>query len=201
MKKTKLLILASMLLVVALSVVPAAALIPAWEWTTTVKNYTNGAWSLGGEFTMNSNYNVGFLGFFDDYGDGLTESHDVGIYDLSATLLTSTTVTNADPLIGHFRWHSTAPVTLVAGQTYRIAAETGSENYTFEPFGFYTVSAVSLGPSREISSSVLAYPDITYNDIVGIFGPNMAPAPLPPTALMLGSGLLALGGWRRFRRS
>lgn len=199
MKKPHLLILLGMFLIVGLLVAPASAFV-AWEWNT-YSGYINSPWSMGAEFTANSSFTVTQLGFFDNRGDGLTESHAVGIYDLSGNLLTSTTVTTADPLVGHFRYNPTNPVTLLAGQTYRIAAETGSEAYSWGPTEFSTDPNVTYVSSAFTSSSVLVYPAST-DSRIGYFGPNFSTSavPVPPTMYLLGSGLLGLAGWRRFRK-
>jgi hypothetical protein len=68
----------------------------------TSKNFTNNDWSLGFEFTVNSPVFVTQLGFYDDWQNGLTETHDVGIYDAAQNLLVSTTVSPSDPLTAFF---------------------------------------------------------------------------------------------------
>lgn len=56
---------------------------------------TNGNWSLGWQFTVNSSITVDGLAFYDNKDD---ESHLVGIYnDASQVLLVSTTVLPTDP--------------------------------------------------------------------------------------------------------
>ncbi|HHD64878.1 MAG TPA: hypothetical protein ENK96_11095 [Desulfobulbaceae bacterium] len=47
----------------------------AIDFTDVTTNFTNGSWSLGFEFTTNEDIYVTSLGFYDDYRDGLTESH------------------------------------------------------------------------------------------------------------------------------
>jgi len=68
----------------------------------------------------------------------------------------------------------------------------GTEVYS--ALGEYGLTRLSLqlsGPSWR--------PDATsyFDD----FSANVRPVPLPPTALLLGTGLLGLAGWRRFRKS
>ena len=66
------------------------------------------------------------LGFYDDLKNGLTASHQVGIYDaITCDLKASATVNPSGPLIGFFRYHDIEPVTLAAGRDYFAAAVTG----------------------------------------------------------------------------
>ncbi|MCK9377799.1 MAG: DUF4082 domain-containing protein [Syntrophobacterales bacterium] len=200
MRKSNLLLLLGMLLMFMLLAAPASAFV-AWEWTTTTTaSGSTVSFSLGTEFTANSSFTVNQLGFFDYLGDGLTEGHDVGIYDLDQNLLTSTTVTNADPLVGHFRYHATTPVTLLAGHTYRIAAVTGNELFTWAPEGYFTDPNVTYVISAYTASAVLTYPNETFSGETGYFGPDFQTVPVPPATYLLGSGLLGLIGWRKFRK-
>ncbi len=92
-------------------------------------DYSQNTYSLGWKFTVNKDISVTALGFYDDLKNGLTQNHDVGIYDMSCQLVASTTVTPADALTGFFRFHPIEPVNLQAGTDYYIAAVTGDENY------------------------------------------------------------------------
>ena len=93
-------------------------------------NYSQGSYSLGWSFSTTQSVSVSALGFYDDLADGLSASHEVGIFDaVNCTLLTSTTVTPADPLTGFFRYHNILPITLPAGGQFFIAAVTGNEKY------------------------------------------------------------------------
>ena len=65
---------------------------------------------------LDHSFTVKYLGFFDYQGDGLTETHDVGIYDPAGNLLASATVLPGDPLIGHFRWVAVSPIVLDPGR-------------------------------------------------------------------------------------
>jgi hypothetical protein len=199
-----------------LGTAPARADYAALEFKNTVVDYTNGNWSLGWRFTVTDTVVASALGFYDDKGDGFKSSHAVGIFKDAGTLIGWTTVTNADPLDGHFRYHSIPGLLLQAGQTYRIAGTTGSDNYTWWPTGASTDPRVKYLNDVYTYSNSLVYPveTVGYTDLnaAGWFGPDFKLAggasiqggstPEPGSLTLLGLGALGLGGiaWRRRRR-
>lgn len=88
---------------------------------------TDSSLSLGFEFSTNTAITVASLGYFDADGDGFASAHTVGIFDGAGHLVVSTTLAAGagDPLDGQFRFKAITPITLVAGQTYTLAATTG----------------------------------------------------------------------------
>ncbi len=173
--------------------------------------FNNGfGYSLGYEFLANSNITVTQLGYF-DY-TGLTESHDVGLYDATTmTLLASTTVTSASTVNGNFAYNAISSVTLTAGQDYVIMGTSGvNDPYTFNPTSFSTDPSISFVQSAYIQNggTSLSYPDTFDPTTTGYFGPNFqftAAAVPEPSSLMLGSlavaGGLLVAGRRRLSRT
>jgi hypothetical protein len=165
--------------------------------------------SFGYVFTPNTHIDVTSLGFFDYYGTGLVESHEVGIFNSSGTLLASATIPAGTiaPLEDRFRYIGITPLGLSAGQTYTAAAYVTS---TLDTVGYTTVSGVSVNPdislpsfaARYIFASGLQLPTQTSGASSTMYvGPNFQLVPLPPSVWLLGSGLLGLAVGRRFRKS
>jgi len=168
-----------------------------------------GPFSLGWEFTMNSNENVTQLGYFAN--TGLAETHNVAIYNvIGGALVASSTVSGADPLIVNFRYHALAsPVLLTAGTQYWIM---GQSQFT-DPWAFQTTS-LSTNPALTYVGSGFAVGNTDQFPTTGgpgnsIFGPNfqftvpLIPSTPEPSSLTLCS-LTAIGGlviaWRNRRR-
>ncbi len=199
-----------------------AASMTAIDFSVPGIDSTNNPWSLGFQFTTNKTVNVTALGFYDDDRNGLTEAHDVGIFDDSGTLLVNVTVNPEASLDGFFRYTSVAPTVLQAGKTFFIAAATGAEKYTFNPTDFSVNPNITFVASAFRASTTLVFPGdtsasvfpddplassgnnpgrlITSDTNTGYFGPNFKAdevAAVPTPALL--PGLLSLGVsiWRK----
>jgi hypothetical protein len=199
------------LLLLLAAAVPSRADEPAISFTGTTVNGTTGAFSLGFEFTTNNAIDVSALGYYNaslnggdsSFQNGTCDCGEVGIFNAGGTLLASTTVTGADPVNGFFNYASIPTLALAAGQTYFIAAETGTSDYTGSlntgfTTGFSVSPDINYITDSYIDSTTLAFPNasegLTAADGGGEFGPNFAETAVPePSSLpLLGTGLLAL---------
>jgi hypothetical protein len=161
-------------------------------------------YSLGYEFDVLAPVDVVGLGFFDSFQDGLTESHPVGIYDSTGTLLVSSIISAGDPLSGHFRYHDISPFRLSVGNGYRIAAVNGSEAYGLRALDFTVDASLRFIQNRYsvANTSTLVFPDANTwaDDDPGYFGPNFQLVRVlegETWAMMLaGLGLLGLAARR-----
>lgn len=196
MKKYLNLLLASSALLLATQKLSAESAI---DFTGSGTVFTNGFWSLGFEFNVANSVSINGLGFFDSYKNGLTESHDVGLWDSSGTLLASATVTNANALDGWFRYADIGTLTLGAGN-YTIGAVTGTEDYAYNVEGFSTAPGITYVANRYISSTTLARPTETDSNL-GWFGGNVRLTNSVPdsglTWLMMAGGLGLIAAVRR----
>jgi hypothetical protein len=80
---------------------------------------------------------------------------------------------------------------LAAGAPMSVLPTPSDGGYYEAQYHWLTVTLIP--PSMEWHTSPL------YG--VNLSGGELAPVPLPPSAFLLGSGLLGLAGWRRFRKS
>jgi len=174
-------------------------------------NYTINSFSLGWQFNVvNTPITVTALGFFDlgsvpgyddpAYGFGLTESHDVGIYDSAQNLLVSGTVNPGDLLTGFFRYTSVTSTPLPIGTDYRIAAVTLDDYYTWDPGSSTFSPEIDFVQSRFTSSLTLVYPTDS-DDVTGYFGPNFqyepfTAVPEPGTLVLLAISMFSVFGIR-----
>jgi hypothetical protein len=179
----------------------------AVDFSGVTTNFTNASWSLGWQFNVVRPIWVTRLGFYDDLKNGLQETHEVGIWDSNQVLLAYAVVSPSDPLVSWWRWATLAtPVLLGPGSDYRIAAVTGSENYTWAPVGFVVGSDITFVTDRFFGPTTsLTYP-LFSEGRVGWFGPNFeyeyqvgSVVPEPSTLGLVMLGALVLGHLRARR--
>ncbi len=105
---------------------PAAAQIaPAFTYTGGSTLSDSRPFTLGYAFTLSNAVTVNALGF---WAGGTLTSHRVAIWDIGGTMLTSGTVSAADPLVANYRYDSVAPLSLAAG-SYVIGGEFFNGNF------------------------------------------------------------------------
>ena len=137
------------------------------------------------------------LGHFDVGLDGLQDSHQIGIWDTSGTLMVQTTVpagTGGD-LIGAYRFSLVPHTTLSANTTYLIGAYYPQQRdaaIAFDSPQTYASEINYLGASY-FAASGFGPPGSSYSGTHGVFGPNLQLTAVPEPeyyALMIGAGLI-----------
>jgi hypothetical protein len=187
---------------------------------TTYRNGVGTRGTYGWEFTVQTPVRVTALGVLDSpflaqggtVGDGLNESHAVGIWRLLAqpTLIVATTVQSgiADALQNGFRYAPVAATDLPAGQYVIGMYNSGVQgDYSVLPSGSsptFTAQAGSgliIGNRRIGDNLSLGFPDIIDTSNRGDFGPNMLiqPVPEPSVAALSFAGVIGLALLKRKR--
>lgn len=193
----------------------AASIGPALDFTTigTVGNNwspTLNGFSMGWEFNVLNPIEIARLGYFNygPSGSGITQAHQVGIFNSSGVLLVSTTVNPGDPVQGNWAWKSlVTPYHLSAGTGYVIAALTGKDDlYTWSVPSIVQDPSISYVRNRyqRTPTGTLINPTFTTSFYPGyhFFGPNMDIVPEP--AFLQLPMLMGLGGlayWRRRKQA
>jgi len=155
--------------------------------------------TVGWSFAANDNLSVTSLGLWDETpADPLAQTHQVGLWSSTGTLLGSATIQTNSPLTGSFRYAAIAPVALTSGLTYFLGSEISnpfSDQYTSSASSIVTAPEITfLGAARSNSAGGFSFPSITAS-VNGRFGPNFqfqvvsASVPEPTSTL----SFLALG--------
>lgn len=179
---------------------------PLYTFSSVDRTYTNDIpATLGYVFSVNNNFDVTSLGWFDECLDGFQNEHYVALFNQdTGQLLTSTTLSagNADALDGAFRYQAIAPVTLTPGVTYLLAGTTGTvDSYTEND----DVCDFAVNPNFNIpengalfadntGSPGFVYPTFHFEDYVAYAGPNLegSDAPEPASLALLSAGIAGL---------
>ena len=139
---------------------------------------------------------VTHLGYFDAELNGLTDSHQVGIWDTAGTLLTQATVPagTEGTLVSAYRFTLAAPATLQANTTYFIGGHSPSANDTVIAFGSAQTYASEINYLGASYSQLPGFnpADTTFSGSHGVFGPNLQFTPVPEPhhyAMFTGLGL------------
>jgi hypothetical protein len=137
-----------------------------------LQEFLGGNYAAGSEFTSNTTFIVNALGWLDAEGDGLVDSHRVGLWDTSdMSLLAETLVTPGSTIEasaqGTAQWFLESiggNLTLGPG-TYRVAGIVGTvgDNFTLSNDKIGNGVTISDGYVRtEFPDGGFAYPDLTF---------------------------------------
>ena len=162
---------------------------------------------IGWTFQPTTAINVNALGAFDYLMSGQS-SLRVGLWDASGNLLASQTVSADGGTVGQSHYESIAPLLLLAGETYYVAAYSASGSLSavvvtpdVEPNGYATMSPeIQLGQVAYGSGTGFSFPGTTAgNSGYAIIAPNFEfqAVPEPSTLALFGVGIM---GWFVARR-
>jgi hypothetical protein len=181
-----------------------AIITPAYEFNS-ISLSSDTPISLGFWFQTNQAVVITDLGYFDETGNGFGMPHEVGLFDSAGALLTFTTLSagEADPMIGHFRYRTIAPIELPSGTWYVLAATTSGPTDEWGYGHSDDISGLSISPLISVpwnaaafvyqSDNTLRFPTERYGYQL-YSGPNMLladPAMVPEPG---GIALVVVGG-------
>jgi hypothetical protein len=180
----------------------------ALSFTPSGQTFFGGAGSdtVGWGFSLSAPVLVTELGFWDENGDGLGQSHLVTIWSSSGTQLAQATIPagTSGTLVDGFRYLTlTTPISLAAGN-YTIGAllsAFGSDVASVSSSAISTTPGVTYAGSRAIEGNAFPTND-AFNLPNSYFGPNFqfTTAGVPDsgsTVSLLGCALLGLAALRR----
>ena len=169
----------------------------------------------GYNFDVTAPVYVAGLSIFDAGGNGLAESHEVGLWNSAGTLLASVLIdsgtTNSLDSSGKFRYMLLNSVLSLAVDTgYRVGGFFLNESLDIQAFNIpsiATATGISFMGGASVENSILAFPsdDLTFPNIRSLPGGSLlltdSPVPEPATLPLLAAGVLfGLAGRRVTKR-
>lgn len=157
---------------------------------------------VGWAFDLNTDVIVTDLGVYNNDADGLTSSHQIGIWDSLGNLVSSGTAGPGGAVVGDWTYTDVADAVLTAGERYTIGAM-----YSANDGDSYISSPATIGLASEVNPTTNGvFPSIgdlgfvmptEQSTNLGRFGPNFLFRDVPaPSAL----ALLGFGGLIATRR-
>lgn len=184
-------------LLAALCVATPASATPVYTFTKTPDAMT-GSYTFKQKFTVGSTaIAIDSLGFYDYLGNGLAESHLMGLFDNTGTLLVSTTMAagSGNVLQNGFRWQGIATTVFAAGSTFSLVSQSNLDPHNMMP-GFALNPKVTSVEGGYVSGASFNPNAIsTFKDnIIWTGNFNIADSVVPePTSLaLMGLGIAAL---------
>jgi len=172
------------------------------------RNNSLNTWTLGFAFTANTNLTLTELGFFDSNKDGLSESHQVGLFNNEGDLLTSGTVESNHYLDGWFRWVDVSDVNLIADEEYIVMGVAGSELYAADQLISNMIVDSNITFENSMYSRTNSLTSGRFLSNQGFFGgniktipdnSNISNVPVPASVWLFGSALLGFVGIKKKR--
>lgn len=157
----------------------------------------------GWEFTVNEDLAVVGLGVFDLFDDGLSLSHEIGIWHLGQLVLSTTIPAGTEGvLIDQFRYIETDPFQLTEGETYVIGDMSLGDAYVGNTGSARITTITSVTYERTlISPTDSGFSLPTIEGEYYLFGPNFLVIPEPMTLLLFGIGGLLVRKTRNRKKS
>ena len=163
-------------------------------FTPTLSPNGSGVGNDGLFFTPTTAISVTALGYVDC---GFTVGHDVGLYDVTTSLLlASTTVTISSTPDSGFYYNLITPISLTAGDEYAVVGTQVASDSNWTADSIITAPEITYDGYQYDYSATLDLPTITYG--TAYFGPNFqytvafepVPEPTVFSGFLLGLGVL-----------
>lgn len=122
-------------LLVALCVAAPVSATPVYTFTSTPDAMT-GSYTFKQKFTVGTTaISINSLGFYDYLGNGLAESHLMGLFDNAGKLLISTTIAagSGSALEYGFRWQGISTTVLAAGSIFSLVSQSNLDPHNMMP--------------------------------------------------------------------